>query len=494
MGIELSLHVLRGELLSMTVACQTPKLNPVLASFWSQEATGRVLYGGRISSKSTDAAGNALILAKTGRLRFLCVRQFQNKIAESVYTLLNLQMERFGWSQEFEVTDRHIAHKRTGAEFIFYGLARNLQEIRSLEDIDVTWIEEAHFLTKEQWDVLEATVNRKEGSEIWLVFNPMYATDFAYQRFVVNPPEGYIVRKINYNENPFLSETAKRIISRCRTESEDDYQHIYLGNPKQDAEGAVIKRSWIEASIDAHLKLGFEASGKRTIGFDVADDGEDACANVYVHGSVALWSDEWRAREDELLKSCMRTYAAASERSADIRYDSIGVGASAGAKFDELNEVRDKHLRLRYAKFNAGAAVERPEEYYASDRLEKIKNKDFFANLKAQAWWNIADRFRNTYNAINRGEHFNDEDLISISSEMPHLEKLKTELSTPKRDFDRNGRVKVESKEDLAKSTRPGGAVPSPNLADAFVMAFAPPVSAPLRVSEAAISAALMNL
>jgi phage terminase large subunit len=475
----------------MSAIVEVPKLNPVLAPFWSAEAIGRVLYGGRISSKSTDAAGNALLMAKTGRLRFLCARQFQNKIAESVYTLLKLQMDRFGWRGEFDVTDNRIAHKQTGSEFIFYGLARNLQEIKSLEDIDITWIEEAQFLTKEQWDVLEATINRKDGSEVWLIFNPQYATDFAYQRFVVNPPTGYVVRKINFEENPFLSETAKKIIARCRAESEEDYQHIYMGNPKQDAEGAVIKRSWIEASIDAHLKLGFEATGKHTIGFDVADDGEDACANVYSHGSVALWSDEWRAREDELLKSCMRTYAAASERQAEIRYDSIGVGASCGAKFDELNQVRDKHLRRKYAKFNAGAAVERPEEYYVSDRQERIKNKDFFANLKAQTWWGIADRFRNTYNAINRGEKFKDDDLISISSDMPHLEKLKTELSTPKRDFDRNGRVKVESKEDLAKSTRIGGSVPSPNLADAFVMAFASPVTSSLLVSDAAIAAAL---
>jgi phage terminase large subunit len=475
----------------MSAIVEPPKLNPALADFWSAEATGRVLYGGRISSKSTDAAGNALLMAKTGRLRFLCARQFQNKIAESVYTLLRLQMDRFGWTDEFDVTDNRIAHKKTGSEFIFYGLARNLQEIKSLEDIDITWIEEAQFLTKEQWDVLEATINRKDGSEVWLVFNPQYATDFAYQRFVVNPPTDYVVRKINFEENPFLSETAKKIIARCRAESEEDYQHIYLGNPKEDAEGAVIKRSWIEAAIDAHLKLGFEAAGRKIIGFDVADDGEDACANVYSHGSVALWSDEWRAREDELLKSCMRTYAAASERQAEIRYDSIGVGASCGAKFDELNQVRDKHLRRKYAKFNAGAAVERPEEYYVSDRQDKIKNKDFFANLKAQTWWGIADRFRNTYNAINRGEKFEDDELISISGDMPHLEKLKTELSTPKRDFDRNGRVKVESKEDLAKSTRPGGPVPSPNLADAFVMAFALPVTSSLLVSDAAIEAAL---
>ena len=128
---------------------QIPTLNPALRSFWETPARGRVLYGGRSSSKSWDAAGFAIFLASTLKVRFCCARQFQNKIAESVYTVLKLQIERFGLSREFDITDRSIAHKTTCSEFIFYGLARNLQEIRSLEDVDVLWIEEAHFLTKE---------------------------------------------------------------------------------------------------------------------------------------------------------------------------------------------------------------------------------------------------------------------------------------------------------------------------------------------------------
>lgn len=475
---------------SLLESKQKPTLNPALRDFWTSPARGRVLYGGRSSSKSWDAAGFAIFLASTVKCRFLCCRQFQNKIAESVYTLLKLQIERFGLADEFVVTDRSIEHKKTGSSFVFYGLARNIQEIKSLEGIDVCWIEEAHFLTKEQWEILEPTI-RKEGSQIWIIFNPMFASDFAYQRFVVAAPAQYIVRKINYDENPFLSATMLGVIERTRSESEDDYQHIYMGQPREDTEGTVIKRSWIEAAIDAHIKIGFEPRGMKVIGFDVADDGEDACANVFAHGSVAFWSDEWRAREDELLKSCMRTYSAATERGASIRYDCIGVGASAGAKFDELNQVRDRGQRVNYAKFNAGSAVERPEDYYVSNRQDRIKNKDFFSNLKAQAWWDIADRFRNTYNAINHGEKFNDYDLISIASTMPRLEKLKTELSTPKRDFDRNGRVKVESKDDLAKSSRIGGSVPSPNLADAFVMAFAPPSKNNLNISSAALAAAM---
>jgi phage terminase large subunit len=421
------------------------------------------------------------------------VRQFQNRITDSVKTVIEECIYRAGIQDEFNITENTIEHKTTGSYFSFLGIQRNLKEIKGISGIDILWVEEAEDLTKDQWEILEPTI-REEGSRIFIVFNPRYATDFVYQKFVLNPPPRTLVRKINYTENPFLSKTMLEVIAACKAESEEDYQHIYLGNPKEDTEGAVIKRSWIEAAIDAHLKLGFEAAGRRIIGFDVADDGEDACANVYAHGSVALWCEEWRAKEDELLKSCSRTFLNASERAAEIRYDCIGVGASAGAKFDELNQVRDKHLRINYAKFNAGAAVERPEEYYVSDRQDKIKNKDFFANLKAQTWWNIADRFRNTYNAINRGEKFKDDELISISSDMPHLEKLETELSTPKRDFDRNGRVKVESKEDLAKSTRPGGPVPSPNLADAFVMAYAPSTTSRLNISDAVLKAAMGRL
>ena len=172
----------------------------------------------------------------------------------------------------------------------------------------------------------------------------------------------------------------------------------------------------------------------------------------------------WKAGEDELLKSCTRAWQQARQFGAAITYDSIGVGASAGAKFGELNDdVIDG--KVPYSKFNAGGAVHRPESEY----MPKVKNKDQFLNIKAQAWWMLADRFRNTYNAVRNGQQFAEDELISLDSSMPHLNDLIDELSTPKRDFDNNGKVKVESKKDLLKRD-----VPSPNLADALVMAFAP--------------------
>jgi phage terminase large subunit len=443
---------------------EAPSLNPVLKSFWMTPARNRVLYGGRSSSKSWDAAGFAIFLAQQMKLKFLCTRQFQNRIEDSVYSLLKIQIERFGLRSKFRILDNKIICTATGSEFVFYGLWRQIDEVKSIESIDIHWSEEAHLLTEAQWKVLEPTI-RKQGSQHWLIFNPRLATDFVYKRFVLNPPPRTVKRLINYDENPFLSQTMRQVIEAARLEDEDEFNHIYLGVPRDDDETSVIKRSWLMAAIDAHETLGIESVGSRRIGFDVADAGEDACAMVQAHGSLSTWSDVWKAKEDELLKSCTRVWTRARDEGASIIYDAIGVGAGSGAKFNELNQAQGQ--RIQHAKFFAGGAVVRPDAFY--DQVSKVKNKDFFANVKAQAWWLIADRYRNTYDAIRNGQKYEVDEMLFLDSSMPNLNQLIDELSTPKRDYDNAGRVKVEGKKDLSKRE-----VPSPNLADALIMANLP--------------------
>src|SRR4051812_24899975 len=130
-------------MLATAVRSEGPTLNPVLRDFWTakrnergESIRNRVLYGGRASSKSWDAAGFAIYLAQRYKLKFLCARQFQNKIEESVYSLLVMQIERFGLRDQFRILDNKIIHRRTGSEFVFYGLWRHISEIKSLEGID----------------------------------------------------------------------------------------------------------------------------------------------------------------------------------------------------------------------------------------------------------------------------------------------------------------------------------------------------------------------
>ena len=444
----------------MTSTQNIATLNPVLRDFWLTPARNRILYGGRSSSKSWDAAGFAIALAQSARVRILCTRQFQNKIEESVYTLLKIQIERFGLSHKFEILNNKIICTTTGSEFFFYGLWRSIDEIKSIESVDIHWSEEAHLLSEAQWEIINPTI-RKEGSQHWIIFNPRLSNDFVYQKFVVNPPPDTIIRKINYNENPFLSNTILKVIDAAKNDDYENYMHVYEGVPRDDDDQAVIKRSHIMAAIDGHKALGIEPTGAERIGFDVADSGEDYCAMVQSHGSLNLWSELWKAKEDELLKSCTKVWTKAMELNALIVYDAIGVGATSGAKFNELNTSHT--IRIEHQKFFAGGAVAKPDSQY---QRSGIKNREYFSNIKAQAWWLIADRFRNTYNAVRNGQSFNDDDMIFIDGNMPHLNQLIDELTSPKQDYDNAGRVKVEGKKDLSKRD-----IASPNLADAFIMA-----------------------
>lgn len=438
---------------SITTTNKAPTLNPVLKPFWQAQARIRVLHGGRSSSKSWDAAGFAIFLAQRYKVKFLCTRQFQNKIEESVYSLLKIQIERFGLRDQFTILNNKIIHNRTGSEFLFYGLWRHIDEIKSLEGVDVCWIEEAHNLTKEQWEILEPTI-RKEGSQFWVIFNPKFTNDFVYQRFVVNPPPETVVRQINYTENPFLSDVMRRTIEAKKQENYEDYQHIYLGMPRDDDDKVIIKRSWLLQCIDAHKALDTDLYGGRTAGYDVADGGSDLNSNIIMNGSVCVFMDEWKAKDDELRKSAMRVLAQAKKMRAAIIYDSIGVGAHVGSTLKGLGF-------RRYAPFNAGGKVVNPDRKY-----EGIPQKEYFSNLKAQAWVGVADRALHTFNAVTKGYDFKPDQIISLDSSCDHIDKLITELSTPFKDWDNASRYKVESKDDMKER-----GFASPNLADGFIMA-----------------------
>lgn len=420
-----------------------------------------------MSGKSHDTAGVAIARANFRPERFLCLRTYQNRISDSVYTLLKDKIEYFGLQDQFKIFADAIEHKKNGSLFRFYGVARNIDEIKSFEGATVAWFEEAHSLTKEVYETVRPTVMRNDGAEMWFTFNPKLASDFVYKRFVVNPPRGTVSQLINYHQNPFLSDTALFDIEAAKEEDYENYQHIYLGVPRDNDESVVIKRGWIQSCIDAHLVVKpIEGiwTGQKVVGYDVADDGDDKNASTLADGSIIAAVDEWQGGEDKLRESAARVKKTAEVNQAtNIGYDSIGVGAGTGSHLNAMGW--EKHY-----KFNAGGKVANPKKDYGDTT---IKNADFFSNLKAQCWWLVADRFRNTHLAVTQPEKykFKAEEMVSISSDIDQklLDRLIDELSEPKRDYDAQGKVKVESKKDLAKR-----GVASPNLADSVIIALNP--------------------
>ena len=424
-----------------------------------RKARYKVLYGGRGSGKSYFLAELAVEVSRRIGTVILCAREFQGSLDDSVYQLLIETIERLGYADEFDILKSTITHKGTGAKFVFYGIKNNVTKIKSIQGVGVCWVEEAEAVTKNSWDVLIPSIRGDKNAEIWISFNPKNILDDTYQRFIVHPPKDSIVLKANYDINPHFADTPLLAdMLECKEREEDLYRHIWLGEPVADSELAIIKPSWIEAAIDAHEKLGFSAAGRRILGFDVADEGDDANATVLRHGSVVTDMQQWRGQD--VIYSADKVYLYAQEQDIDrIVYDNIGVGAGVKAQF------RRKSGKVQTLGFNAGGAVYKPDAKYTDDK----KNRDMFANIKAQAWWMVRDRFYKTWRAVHHGDNYPEDQLISLSSSLHELEYLTAELSRPQVDYDQNGRVKVESKKDMKKR-----GIPSPNRADALVMAFAP--------------------
>ena len=424
-----------------------------------RKARYKVLYGGRGSGKSYFLAELAVEVSRRIGTVILCTREFQGSLGDSVYQLLIETIERLGYTDEFDILKSTITHKGTGAKFVFYGIKNNVTKIKSIQGVGVCWVEEAEAVTKNSWDVLIPSIRGDKNAEIWISFNPKNILDDTYQRFIVHPPKDSIVLKANYDINPHFADTPLLAdMLECKERDEDLYHHIWLGEPVADSELAIIKPSWIEAAIDAHEKLGFSAAGRRILGFDVADEGDDANATVLRHGSVVTDMQQWRGQD--VIYSADKVYLYAQEQDIDrIVYDNIGVGAGVKAQF------RRKNGKVQTLGFNAGGAVYKPDAKYTDDK----KNRDMFANIKAQAWWMVRDRFYKTWRAVHHGDSYPEDQLISLSGSLHELEYLTAELSRPQVDYDQNGRVKAESKKDMKKR-----GIPSPNRADALVMAFAP--------------------
>lgn len=416
----------------------------------------KIAHGGRGSGKSWSIAILLIEISRRGKFRILCAREFQNSITDSVIQLLADTIERGKYSSEFEIQRNRIYSLVTGSEFIFLGIKNNPTKIKSLEGVDICWIEEAESVSNESWNILIPTI-RKQNSEIWVSFNAKNILDPTYQRFVINPPKDSILLNVNYWDNPYFTETLRLEMEECKEKDYELYLHIWEGQPVSDSESAIIKPSWINCAVDAHLKLNFTAQGERVVGFDVADEGEDVNALCARHGSIVFNIEHWHRGDIIDSSNRVNTYAITNDIHK-IVYDSIGIGAGVKAHMKRVSNISIQG-------FNAQGVVKDKDFKFTSDKT----NGDMFANIKAQAWWNVRERFYKTYRSIMYKDQYPVDELISLSSSIKDLEYLKAELSRPRIDYDNNGRVKVESKKDMKKR-----GIKSPNLADALIMSFAP--------------------
>lgn len=203
----------------------------------------KVVHGGRGGAKSWGIARALIIRSCKAKEFILCAREYQNSIAESVHKLLEEQITLMGLLHEFIITDTSIRNWRTGSEFVFAGLRNNVNKIKSMEGITICWVEEAEKVSKNSWSVLIPTV-RRDGSEIWISFNPDLESDPTYQMCVVNPRDDMEVVEINWEDNPWFPDELRKEKDYLYRVDPEAAEHIWGGKCNTRSDAQIFSGKW----------------------------------------------------------------------------------------------------------------------------------------------------------------------------------------------------------------------------------------------------------
>lgn len=409
------------------------------------------LWSGRGAGKSWAVADYLVLKALESKKRILCTREIQNSITDSVMKLLADRISYHKFDAYFDIQKSSI-FCINGSEFIFKGLKHNINSIKSMEAINITWIEEAQTISHESLDILLPTIFRVQDAKIIYTYNPCYSTDAIYERFHgEEKPINSIVKQVSGDANKYFSDAMKAERDFNFKTDPEVANHIWNGAlcPTSSAM-SVLPLQWLRKAVGAHTKFNIRPEFNYA-GFDIADTGEDHCALAYVTGPIlqdvvefdrnyisesVKFVDDW-ARDKNITR---------------IYYDATGLGA--GAKSD-FNRITDRDYTVE--PFLGAHSPEGKDKIFT----DKITNGQYFRNKKAQSWWNLRLRLENTLRLLD-GEQINPNRCLFINENIINLDKLLLELSQASYKHEESKLMVDKQPNDEA----------SPNMADAIHMAF----------------------
>lgn len=447
------------------------KLNRKLEKLLLTPKPIKVAIGGRGSGKSIGFGDIFAFKMVTERSDVYCLREYQDSISDSVHRVFRDSVEKRLKLSGWEIQDTKVIAPN-GAITTYRGANRSPDSIQSAQGYKYSWFEEAHRASKDSLDKLLPTIIRNPGAECWFSANPQSSVDPFSQRFITPylkelEANGYyeddvhLIVVMNWRDNPWWNAEQEALrLWDFENRPRAEYNWIWEGKFNDTVQDAIILPEWVDASIDAHLKIKGIDRGQISMGFDPADSGTDDKAVAIRHGGLIKEAISWS--HGDLDDAIDRAFTIAfDERCSEVVYDSIGVGA--GVKVGLKSRISNQPIKV--IGFNGSNSPEFPTTKYKEDK----NNEDVFRNKRAQYYWFLRDRFEATYKAVEKGEYIDPIEMISLSSEITNLDLLKSELvRVPRKITPNNSLIQLLSKPEMKIKK-----IPSPNMADALMMAFA---------------------
>lgn len=405
----------------------TAKIPEIFAPLMTSKKRIKFYYGGRAGGKSYAFADSLLILGRKKKLFIACLREIQDSIKDSVYKLLKDRIEFYGLN-DYKVYEERIDNLVTGTRFIFKGLReQDAQKIKSLEGVDIAWIEEAQTISKRSWEILEPTI-RKDGSEIWISMNRLYENDPLWMAVAARPDKRTLVRRVNFYDNPFCPEEIRYQAEKCKQENPENYEHIWMGGPVQQGNNRLINAQLVRKAFEPKIA---STTSPLVIGLDIARFGDDKTIFCFRKGRLCLGFECFEKLSNVMVANVAMNII---EEQKPVRIF-MDVGGQGAGVYDILKDRGFGEI-IRAVYF--GEKALKPERYF---------------NRRAEMW----DKLNIWLNETPPPQLPNDEDLFD-------------ELISVNKKFDSRGRLQLEDKEEIKK--RIGR---SPDKGDALCLTFAEP-------------------
>jgi phage terminase large subunit len=292
-------------------------------------------------------------------------------------------------------------------------------QIKSLAEFDLFFIEEAATVSMYSWETLLPTL-RKPGSELWAAYNPITVSDpITVKLWNAGRDDALLIEMEQGRiDNPWWTDELQKEMEEAYKQDPDEAEHIWGGKPRAQGHRSVLSRRDVSEAMERTLT---EKGGKESLGIDVARFGGDLSVIVHRRGNQVLSIKEFSKVDTQEIARIAWDMINRNP-SIPINTDDTGVGGGVSDKLKDLGAL------VNMVHFG-GSPIDRTRYTSCADEM----------------WFTLPIQ-----------------EMV-----IPPNQKLLEELTTRQFSYTQDDRKKIESKDVFKK--RLGR---SPDTADALVLAF----------------------
>lgn len=245
---------------------------PIYRKIFGDEAAKYILLkGGRGSGKTFAIICYMLEQSFEEKYRdslFLVLREIQNSIEDSVYSVVTDLIKQAGLEQYFKITNNKVFNKLTNVEFAFTGLRATggktafsqVNKIKGKHKVRMIFMDEAQDASQESLDVLFPTVNRSGNVSFTPEYERLLRLAFGAEDVDLTEARFFFAMNPNFAEDPVITKVRAfgdrtvikhinifdlpkryqdpQLLEQAENEKgEITYPHVWLGKPSPKISG-----------------------------------------------------------------------------------------------------------------------------------------------------------------------------------------------------------------------------------------------------------------